>query len=610
MNKAIRIIILMCCALIFSFKCAYAQRTTLTPSDFSYTGCFQLPANVGSYSTVQGNGLALRLVGGVPHLFSLAGWHLYEVVVPTPSLTFPGPNATLSRDWSTGGSMLVVGQDADYNTITALYWDPISSYLYYSATSVYQGSGDSYTPTMARITLNDSAGTFTADGFWGFQNRSFKQVNYGFTAVPPDFAKQYLPTICSSSACTSGSSTCDCLAAGFGGYQSVLSFGPVSFGPALTAFAPPAAGTGCSVANVYTNQTSASYPGACSTSNYVPNMPLVGYGESITEAWTSGSKPTYQRCWRDDAVLTDIWTDVNDPDGSINADSFSGDETFYWQGYSTTVQTRQLAGFLNNVPSKAIATKHWVPGNAFWASTDEIFQAGAWIQTANKEGLVIVPTLTAGNNWYQNSAWHVGNQKHLWMIYSRSQLASVAAGAQESSIQPTWYPLQFPGLDYPLPGGGMTSSGIYNVVGMAYDSTNQNLYIAVQFASVPTGMSSNGQTVVYVYHVNDPSVTQYTITVNAGSAGTVWPNGPVLVNSGQTQLFEIIPNAPTTTATVSGCGGSIINQLYSGNNGVSGAGSASVAFQTGAITSNCTVTVFGGGSVNPSLTPPGTPYVE
>jgi hypothetical protein len=84
----------------------------------------------------------------------------------------------------------------------------------------------------------------------------------------------------------------------------------------------------------------------------------------------------------------------------------------------------------------------------------------------------------------------------------------------------------------------MSSSGIYNVVGMAYDSTNQNLYIAVQFASVPTGMSSNGQTVVYVYHVNDPSVTQYTITVNAGSGGTVWPNGPVLVNSGQTQLFD------------------------------------------------------------------------
>ena len=82
---------------------------------------------------------------------------------------------------------------------------------------------------------------------------------------------------------------------------------------------------------------------------------------------------------------------------------------------------------------------------------------------------------------------------------------------------------------------------VYKPQGVTYDPAGQNIYIGLQFGNNPTYPGTN--TEVYVYHVNDPTPTQYTVTINSGSAGTVMPSGSVQVNSGQTYLFDVIPNA-------------------------------------------------------------------
>jgi len=251
-----------------------------------------------------------------------------------------------------------------------------------------------------------------------------------------------------------------------------------------------------------------------------------------------------------------------------------------------------------------IATKHSTPGYGYFGNNDSIYQDGVWIQTGNKEGFVVITQLGTGAEWYQSSSVYNYAGSTGFLVYSRAQLGSVASGASDDSIQPTYYPFQLPYLSYPLKVGSGYAYGAntynaspteYLVGGVAYDATNQNLYIYVIGGADNTNV---GTGLIYVYHVNDPSPTQYQVTVNSGSSGTVMPSGSVQVNSGQSYLFYAIPNDPTATATISGCGGSIINNTYPN--------SASVAYQTGAITGPCTVTAFGGSVTNYTVSTSGS----
>lgn len=447
-------------------------RDVLTGNDLTYLGSFAMPRSLSDGSeTPYGAGLALRRVGGEVRLFSTSyqsgQYPLYEVTVPALKTSPPWNAAPVARAW---GNVLT---NSD-GWVNGLHWDETDKRLYYSSSWNYVASGDPYSPTLGFLSFNSDGTQATSHGRWGFSNRSFKQVNFGVTSVPADFATQYLQG--------------KRLAAGFGGYQSVLAHGPVSLGPSLTAFSPPAVGT---------------------EGGYLPNTPLVGYGGGHA-AWTSGSRPTVNRAWRDDDAIHDLYGAIDDPDNSTQNFSpywhLSGDEHFYWQGYSVKGNSR--AGYPDNITfaDSAVVTKHWVPGNAFW-NTDRLGQSGTWIQTANKEGVLLLATFDTGHVWYYTSDSHAEGIKHKWLVYSRDQLASVVQGAvREDQIQPTRYDANFSASGVPtaLPHAGVPA---YTCTGMAFDPVDNKLYVSLQYASNAPTVNSNSTHLVYVYQVNDSVVT-------------------------------------------------------------------------------------------------------
>lgn len=450
----------------------FADRSTLTGSDLAFVGAFTMPRIVGdNEQTAYGNGLALRRVNGQVRLFSTAykadNYSLYEVTVPTLSTSPSWNEAPLVKAW--GYAMT----DKE-GLVNGIYWDETDKRLYYSSSWNYMTSGDPYQPSLGYITISPDETTTTSHGLWGFANRSVKQVNFGITAIPSDFATQYL----------NGKR----LAAGFGGSQSAIGFGPGSLGPSLTAFAPP------------TTEPEG---------GYLPNTPLVGYGGSDGE-WTSGDRPTITRAWRDDDQLLNVYGGLcGDPDNSTGNDTgawnLTGDEQFCWQGYSTTGSSRVAYPDYVTFSESAIKTKHWVPGNSFW-TVDRLGQAGAWIQTSNKEGLLLLPTFGTGYIYYESSEPKAEGFNHKWYIYSRDQLASVATGSVvESSIQAARYPADLSPM-------GITSSPWsgappYVCNGMVFDPVENKLYVMlIQASNAPVNdMYSVG--LVAVYQVNDTIAT-------------------------------------------------------------------------------------------------------
>lgn len=464
-----KIIAILCAFMLSGFGSANAlNRTPLTGSDLVLVGAFSMPLSTGTHDTIYGAGLALRRVNGQVRLFSTArvqdnDYRLYEVTPPAQlSQSAPWTSASVVRNW---GDVL---RPHVAERVGGLFWDAMASRLYYSTSPIYVASGDAYKPTLAFASLDDNTGTATQYGKWGFQARSFKQTNFGVINIPTDFSTAYL-----------GGKR---LASGFGGYQSIENFGPISHGPALTAFDPPQVGT---------------------EGSYLPNIPLVGYG-GATAAWTSGERPTKDRCWRADDFLYSLYGGMyGDSDGStqqaISASwKLTGDESFTWQGYSVNANSRN---YLPDNATTTVLTKHWVPGEAFWGA-DYIHQSAAWIQTQNKEGIVFVGDFLTGNVWYWGSFFRAEGTNHKWLIYTPEQLATVAQGSTtEDQIQPTRYDLEFPGIPYP----GWTENSIprYHVSGVAYDDVDMRLYVSVQHASNAPTVNSSSKHVVYVFQVND-----------------------------------------------------------------------------------------------------------
>ncbi len=500
MKKKLFILILA----ISFFSSEVFARTTITASggtfptmgDFTYLGAFQMPS---VENNTYGLGLAFRSVGGVPHLLSmgrLAGtgvggnaWPIYEVTVPISNLSStsqgPGnapstfPTASLYMDWySTYGDL--TGPLEQGQNITGLYWDANSSRLYFTTTSLYAGGGmDVDTPTLGFLDCSASGACTSggpspaAHGLWGYQGRAFQRVNYGVINIPSDFASAYVP----SSVCPNPN---DCLASGFGGYQSVMSYSNVSMGPSLTAFGSPTASTGNTSNMKCSAQVSGSWPSNCLPPKVLLEYP---YGGAM---WTSGTFPPVgsERCITPDCKLQNIYCGSTGPAclGQNGQQSLPGcaydasGDTFYYQGNSVTSSSRSLYPVTGN--TTVIGTKSAIPGTGYWG-VDVIAQGGAWIQTANKEGILFAADFAAGDVRYVSSQTQADSIESGWLVYSRAQLASIASGTVQSGVsactsggslpcytnsgttpgsqQPSVYVIPYPGLPYPYPNSSPTS---------------------------------------------------------------------------------------------------------------------------------------------------------
>lgn len=138
-----------------------------------------------------------------------------------------------------------------------------------------------------------------------------------------------------------------------------------------------------------------------------------------------------------------------------------------------------------------------VNGVGRWSWSDRLWQSAVWIDLPDKSGLVYFATLAYGREWYETSTLHAMGSTHWWYVYDPADLAAVAQGAKEQyEIQAkyTW-PVEYPGLSYPLPRWDGGDPG--NLVsGVTYDSVTRRVFVAVRFAG------NGGATKVYVYEVN------------------------------------------------------------------------------------------------------------
>ena len=389
-------------------------KKVLGESDFKYLGAFLMPGSAAGGDAMFSLGLTHRYVDGKLRLLSVA-WNpqnLYEVEALEPSTENALERAEVVMAW---GDVTLPAREntTDGGTgdgyIFGLYWDSQASRLYWSYGSAYntEGADD---PSVGCSTLNDTDGTSSAVGVWKFTDRGPKATNQGVISIPQWFADQY----------TQGKR----LAAGFGGYQSIIAVGPVHLGPALAAFDPP---------SIDENPTLSS----------LPYVSLIGYPYTGT---------CEHRAERDDNY-TDDYESCNPVDGV-----------------------------------------------GHWSWSDQLNQACVWIDMDQKHGVVFIPLLAMGRQWYETSALHAENCSHWIYVYDPDDLADVAQGIKEQwEIQAAdKWEIQFPGLDYPLP--GWDSAPKFSVTGATFDSTTNRLYISVREGENIEKYSCHK---IYVYEIVD-----------------------------------------------------------------------------------------------------------
>lgn len=234
----------------------------LLESDFTYVGSFKMPLDVPESDAQWGMGLTHRWVNGELRFFSKAHHDtVYEVAAPT--LTSNAGNGQTARLVKTWGN---VTGDYSYGTTFGLYWDEPDQRLYWSNGNTYNTTSP-FDPSIGYSTLNAATGAVGRGGVWGLSGRSCKMALGGVLPVPDWFAAANCPGMR--------------LAAGFGGYFSIVATGPASMGPALTAFNPA-------------EMTSARNRGA------VANRVLVGY------PFNGAAYTTPDRCHRNPDYNTEF----------------------------------------------------------------------------------------------------------------------------------------------------------------------------------------------------------------------------------------------------------------------------------------------------------------
>ena len=205
------------------------QKPLLKAEDVEYLGAFRLPRDVGGEDAGWGRGLAMRFVDGEHHFFATTVKNsIFEVRNPGLSRdTFP--IAEVSRFWGDiYGSKRVLAPSTtseirNDSSVYGLFFDQKDQRLYWSY-------GDGYNtisgrdPSIGCSSLNDTNGQSQAIGAWGLKDWSCKAAMGGMLEIPAWFADQY----CQGRR----------LGAGFGGYFSIATIGPISAGPALSAFSP------------------------------------------------------------------------------------------------------------------------------------------------------------------------------------------------------------------------------------------------------------------------------------------------------------------------------------------------------------------------------------
>ncbi len=199
-------------------------KTLLSQNDLTFLGGFQIPSpDPCGGDTSWGRGMTIRN-GKI--LINSVGMDISEWTIPTTfgqtNSTFP--NAIAVRCW--GGATFARRYTVQYGMgsgfVQGIYWDSIDQRLYYGYGDTYKANTNP-DPSIGYETMNDTTGQTTSVDAWQVGDNS-KMTMGGVFAIPDWWSAQHAPG--------------RRLAAGFGGYQSIVAQGPASMGLALFAFNP------------------------------------------------------------------------------------------------------------------------------------------------------------------------------------------------------------------------------------------------------------------------------------------------------------------------------------------------------------------------------------
>jgi hypothetical protein len=210
------------------------RKRLLGPDDLRLLGAFRLPMEVDGDDATFGSGLTHRYVDGEFRLIAAALREtVYEVAPPELRRSPPFARADVMARWgdvTQGNKLLDPASDGSERGagLYGLHWDEPTSRLFWSYGDGYN-TVSANDPSLGASELNDATGVVTSLGAWKLGNRSCKMTMGGVTAIPQSWADDH----------TGGRR----LAAGFGGYFSIVALGPASMGPALAAFDPAAVDT-------------------------------------------------------------------------------------------------------------------------------------------------------------------------------------------------------------------------------------------------------------------------------------------------------------------------------------------------------------------------------
>jgi hypothetical protein len=233
---------------------------------------------------------------------------------------------------------------------------------------------------------------------------------------------------------------CDGLV-GWGGYWSVIAMGPASMGPAAACFTLP-------------RDTDMPVGGGTSPTP-LSNIPVLGFPFSSS---LSVQTPATHRA------------DID-----------------YYQTYGWGWWPAKVAS-----------------GAGYWNPGDFLYQGCTWADTTAVSGLICVPVLQGGCNWYGSNltppvapvcnpggagkAATLNSQRQRpWVfVYSPADLGAVATGARtQSSVQPVRQtPLALPGVTLPFPG---LPDMNHLITGVTFEPTKKWLAIMVRNTSTSTG---------------------------------------------------------------------------------------------------------------------------
>jgi hypothetical protein len=223
---------------------APARTLVRFPDDFTYLGAFLVPEFTSLFGETQfGRGLAFRRVAAdvtePRHLLSMAGgpsgsaqkWSVYEFRVATPEIHAASdpssayPLTTIVKDYVRQPFTTAAGEDLEVNSEqqgnNGIDIDPTDdTKLWWTCSSGYSSAG-----FFGYGILDYENETAVGHGRWILTSPLFKSTSGGFVAIPESFNTAHL----------GGTMR---MGIGFGGGQSVLSIGDVSYGTSLTAFDP------------------------------------------------------------------------------------------------------------------------------------------------------------------------------------------------------------------------------------------------------------------------------------------------------------------------------------------------------------------------------------